>query len=64
MALEVFEAIYKAFFTTSAMQNHAMYRAGENEKPEFIKNGRLDMELVLRKFVEHYTFVYYTENSI
>lgn len=59
MANRIFETrFYNALLTTSAMQNHAMYRAGENEKPEFIKNGRLDMELVLRKFVEHYTFVY------
>ena len=59
MANRIFETrFYNALLTTPAMQNHELYKAGESEKSEFIKIGRLDMELVLRKFVEHFTFVY------
>jgi len=34
------------------------YRAGERDHSQFIRNGRLDMDLVLEKFVVHYTDIY------
>ena len=59
MANRIFETrFYNAILTTPAMQNTTFYKAGETEKPEFVKNGKLDMGLVLMKFVEHYLFVY------
>lgn len=38
--------------------NSGIYRAAVQDKSQFIENGFLNMDIVLRKFVEHYTDIY------
>ena len=46
--------LYNLFIAEDAMGSR-MYDAGERDKREFIKNGRLDMDLILRRFVQHFS---------
>lgn len=45
------------FMTQEAVKSEAFSR-GESDKVQFIKNNRLDMELVLEKFVEYFVEIY------
>ena len=36
------------------MTENITYQTGEREKNQFIKNGMLDMDLVLEKFMIHF----------
>lgn len=45
------------FIADEALDSEAFDR-GEREKNQFVKNARLDMDLVLRKFVEYFNDVY------
>lgn len=58
-ANRIFEMrLYNYFLTVDEAQNSALFACASDHKPEFIKKGRLDMELVLRKFVEHFDSIY------
>lgn len=64
VANRIFETrLYNMFLSTAAVRNTSLYMAGADEKNQFIKNGSLDMDLVIEKFVLHYTAVYGNENS-
>ena len=42
------------FITEDAIHSEA-FRCGERDRTYFIQNEKLNMDLVLEKFVEHYT---------
>ena len=46
--------LYNKFITDEAIDSK-MYAAGERDKNQFVRGGMLDMDLILRKFVEHFT---------
>lgn len=48
---------YNLFFTNERLKNET-YNSGANSKPEFIKDGRLNMELVLERFTQLYDTLY------
>ncbi len=59
VANRIFEILLYDYFLTSAdAQNLTIFRAASNHKSQFIHNGRLDMETVLKKFVKHYDSIY------
>ena len=58
VANRIFEmALLNMFATQEAVRSEA-FRYGQRDKNQFIQSGRLDMELVLRKFVVHFTDIY------
>lgn len=55
----IFESIFYNFFLTSMeMQNKAISQAAVRDKNQFVREGRLDMELILEKFVAHFDELY------
>lgn len=59
IANRMFETrIYNAFLTSRKMQKTPIYKAGETDKPEFVSNGHLNMELVLERFSQVYINLY------
>ncbi|MCM1134536.1 MAG: AAA-like domain-containing protein [Clostridium sp.] len=58
VANRIFEmALLNMFMAEEAVKSEA-FRYGQRDKNQFIKDGRLDMELVLNKFVVHFTDIY------
>ncbi|MBD5458496.1 MAG: AAA family ATPase [Lachnospiraceae bacterium] len=58
VANRIFEMrLLNMFIAEEAVKSEA-YRYGERDKNQFIRNNKLDMELVLKKFVEHFTDIY------
>ena len=58
VANRIFEmALLDMFMAEEACQSEA-YRYGQRDRNQFICNGRLNMDLVLEKFVEHYNDIY------
>lgn len=63
IANRIFEIFfYNLFISEQALQS-AIYQKGDEDKKKFLKNGKLDMDLVLEKFVEHFTEIYGDDNS-
>lgn len=63
IANRIFEIrLYNYFLTTGEAQNTSIFRAASNDKSQFIQNGHLDMELVMKKFVEHFDSIYGDQN--
>lgn len=59
VANRIFETrLYNMFLTTPEEQNTDTYRFAVMNKNQFIKNGHLDMELILEKFVTHFDDLY------
>lgn len=59
IANRIFETrLYNFFLTSPQVQGSAMYRAATQDKNQFIENGRLNMRLVLEKFVRHFDDLY------
>ena len=59
MPIGFFETrLYNYFLTLPEVQNGEMYRLALWNKNQFIKNGKLDMEHLLEKFVEHFDDIY------
>lgn len=50
--------LYNYFLTSADAQSTTIYRAGSNEKSQFIRNGCLDMDRVMEKFVEYFDSIY------
>lgn len=50
--------LYNYFLTTSKAQGSEIFAAASDNKPQFIRNGHLDMDVVMRKFVEHFDSIY------
>lgn len=58
VANRIFEmALLNMFMAKEALGSEA-FRYGQRDKNQFVKNGRLNMELVLEKFVMHFTDIY------
>ncbi len=59
IANRIFETrFYDMLLTEPEVQNLPLYIAGERQKPEFIINNHLNMELVLEKFVQYFNDIY------
>lgn len=55
VANRIFETrLYNMFLTDSELQNSDMYKASLQDKNQFIQNGHLNMEMVLKKFISHF----------
>lgn len=55
----IFETrLYNMFLTSSEIQNIEIYNAALADKNEFVKNGHLDMDLILERFVIHFHDLY------
>lgn len=54
----VFETRLYNLFLSEEMTGNVTYQLGEREKNQFIRDGALDMELVLEKFMLHFHDVY------
>lgn len=64
IANRIFETrLYNMFLTLSKAQDSDIYAEGARQKSQFIRNGRLDMELVLKKFVDYYSIAEITMNK-
>lgn len=58
IANRIFEIfLYNLFISEQALQS-TIYQKGDEDKKQFLKNGKLDMELILAKFVDHFTEIY------
>ena len=58
IANRIFETRLYNLFLSEEMTKSVTYQTGELEKNQFIKAGMLDMELVLKKFMQHFQDVY------
>ncbi len=59
VANRIFEILlYNYFLTSAEAQNMSIFRAAANDKTQFIRGGRLDMDRVMEKFVEHFDSIY------
>ena len=55
----IFETrLYNYFLTTSEAQNSPIFLAAADQKSRFICNGRLNMDMVMRKYVEFFDDIY------
>ncbi len=65
VANRVFEILlYNYFLTSIEAQTTSIFKEATNHKTQFIQNGRLDMEIVLRKFVEHFHSIYGEQKEV
>lgn len=58
VANRIFESRLYNFFLSEEELGNAIYDEAQGNKSQFIKNHRLNMELVLEKFVEYFTDIY------
>ncbi len=59
IANRIFEVrLYNYFLTTNESQNSEIFKAAARNKTQYIRNGHLDMETVLAKYVEHFDSIY------
>lgn len=58
VANRIFEMRLYHFFLSKEELTNTLYREAQNSKFLFIRDGRLDMELVLERFVIHFTDIY------
>ena len=50
--------LYNYFLSIPQIQDNKLYDIGSQDKNHFINNGKLNMKLVLQKFVEHFNELY------
>lgn len=58
VANRIFETRLYNLFLSEEMTGSVTYQSGEREKNQFIRNGMLDMDMVLKKFMIHFQDVY------
>lgn len=58
VANRIFETRLYNLFLSEEVTKSITYQTGELEKNQFIKNGMLDMELILKKFMQHFHDIY------
>lgn len=64
VANRIFETLlYDLFLAAPSLQQNRMYHASLQDKNQFVNNGRLNMELVLEKFICHFNDLYGTEKE-
>ena len=54
----IFETRLYNLFLSEELTNSVIYQSGERDKNQFIKDGILNMELVLEKFMIHFHDIY------
>ena len=54
----IFETVLYNYFVSEEFASRKMYRAGVQEKNQFITGGHLDIQRILVKFVETFDFLY------
>ena len=54
----IFETVLYNYFLSEEFLNSKMYDAALQDKNQFVKNGQLDMRLILEKFVVHFNDLY------
>lgn len=54
----VFETRLYNYYLSENQLNDALYLAAGRDKRQFFKDGMLDMDFVIRKFVTHYREIY------
>lgn len=54
----IFEMYLLNMFIAEESINSDVFRQGQSDSPQFVKNKRLDMELILQKFVEYFHEIY------
>lgn len=59
----IFEMILMNMFIAEEAAKSEAFRYGDRDKSQFVKEGRLDMGTVLKKFVAHYTDIYGDNNE-
>ena len=64
IANRIFETrLYNMFLLSSADMEEELYKQGSRMKNQFIKNGQIDMELLLEKFVQYFDDIYGDQNQ-
>ena len=59
IANRIFETrLYNDMLTSEEMKSDPISKAGSFDKPAFVKDGVLDVELILSKFIEHFREIY------
>lgn len=58
IANRIFETVLYNLFLSEEAFNNSMYNVALQDKNQFIKNGHLDMKLILEKFVIHFNDLY------
>ena len=59
IANRIFETIFYNFYLALAdVQNTEIYKAALHDRSQFVRGGRLNMELILEKFVRHFDDLY------
>ncbi len=54
----IFETRLYNLFLSEELTDSIIYQSGDREKNQFVRDGKLNMELVLEKFMLHYHDVY------
>lgn len=63
VANRVFESQLYGFFLTEALKKDSSQREALPDRNQFVKDGQLNMDLVMRKFYEYYTSLYSEEDT-
>lgn len=64
VANRIFETrLYNFFLSNQIVQESDIYKAAIQDKNQFIKEGRLNMDLVMKKFVQHFSELYADRNE-
>jgi len=58
VANRIFEMYLMSFFMAEESLKSEVFRRGEYDKNQFIQNSKLNMDLVLEKFVEYFSDIY------
>lgn len=59
IANRIFEIrLYNYFLTTDEAQNNELFVYASDHKSQFIRDNHLDMELILKKYVDHFSEIY------
>lgn len=58
VANRIFEMHLLNLFISEEAIKSSTYQCGDRDRNQFIRNNRLDMDLVLQKFVEHFADIY------
>ena len=60
----IFETVLYNYFLSEEFLNSKMYDAALQDKNQFVKNGQLNMRLILEKFVVHFNDLYGDQTNI
>ena len=58
IANRIFETIIYDWFISLELTDSQIFKASNNDKNQFIQNGKLDMEKIIEKFILHFNDIY------